>query len=361
MVRYGIRWFAWFFWLAILGLKALWILVYFDFFPQHSRLIALGFFPPLWFILLLFFPLLLFLLSGARKMALWVGGVYLAFVLGFGDFSLQKADALSVQTINQAPKLSVVALNVRYYSYGLDMFIDAIRDMDADLYLLSENVLNGSERQKLESALQPGLSFLMGRQEETAIISRYPVIDFREVELPSRQASLFENNEVALQERNPHRSFLHARVQVDGHPVHVISIRFLAGRAKDRTPAEVLTWGFYVLKSQLEELAFFLNYLEKLEGPIVFGGDLNATPSSIVIRRLSAVATDVYLNDHFWGGFTFSTGFPSVARLDYLFCRNGIGPLRSERLSHIISDHYPVFAEFAITGMKSNFPIAAQR
>ncbi|MBT3225934.1 MAG: hypothetical protein HN580_25935 [Deltaproteobacteria bacterium] len=347
MIRNAIRFLGGTFGCLILLAMMVWVMVYFNYFPIDSKINALGFFPPYGFVFFVLPLVLLFWMIGARKSSTILLLVFLLFFISFGDFSFNSAETSKQPELQKGHKLSVIALNVRYYSYDLKKVITAIKDMDADLYLLSENILSIQERHILEKELQPW-TFHMGRQEGTALISRLPVLDFKEVVLPSKQASLSEPNKISNQHLNPNRSFVHARIDVGGTPVHAISIRFLAGRPADRTLSEAFKWGIYVFGVQLKEIDFFLDYLKNLRGPIVFGGDLNATPSSLVVQKLSKIAVDSYLEKHIWGGFTFWTQFPSYARLDYIFSMNGVRVLSSEILDVVVSDHFPVYSEFMI-------------
>lgn len=338
------------FWIWTIGSVALiipWILVYMGYFPVDSRWTALGFVPPSGFIVFFLPSLVGFLIKRRWKLILGMLSIYLLFFVIFGDFALYKQKPHRFKPGADAQEISAVALNLRYYSYGFDAITDAINKIDADIYLLSENDITEEEVVRLREAIAPKV-FRMGRKEGTAIISKYPVLSFREVLLPTHQASLHENNEVDDQHLNPRRSFVHAVINVNGIPVNAISIRFLAGRAKSRAPWHVLDWGFYVLESQLKELDFFLDYISDLKGPVIFGGDLNATPSSIVVRKITEKAVDAYLQDHVWGGFTFWTVTFPYARLDYLFCMNNVQPIRTRILDIVVSDHYPVYGEFKI-------------
>lgn len=332
---------------ALLFIILTWILVFHRLFEADSKMTGLAFFPPYGFLLLIVPLVLIFLALGDKKSALFTVGAYLLFFLAYGDFSFNSSENRAQAAVQSQNQFSVVALNVRYYSYGLDNVISAIKEMDADLYLLSENVITEVEKKKLEASIHPWF-FHMGRQEGTAIISRYPVTEFKEIELPSKQASLSKSNRIKRQHLNPNRSFVHAVMDVNGTKVHGISIRFLAGRPAERSFSAAFRWAFYVLDAQMKELAFFLDYLEKLDGPVIFGGDLNATPSSIVLQKLSDIATDSYLEKHFWGGFTFWTQFPPYARLDYLFSMNGAIVEESRILDLVVSDHYPVFGRYRI-------------
>lgn len=342
-----IRFFASIWSLMIIGLMALWIIVYLGAFSIESKFIGLSYLPPYSFLLLFLPGFLLFAITGQFKKPLTFFSIYILFFLAFGDFSYQKTDHQPFTKNSKTQELSAVALNLRYYSYGFDKVLKGIKTIDADVYLLSENEITDQQLLQMNQSIAPW-NFFMGRQEGTAIISRYPFISIKEIEFTSKQASLFKENEVHLQHLNPNRSFVHAIIDVNGVPVNVISVRFLAGRAKTRNPADAVPWAFYVLKNQIDELTLFTDYLRKLEGPIIFGGDLNAPPSSVVVKELSKLAIDAYLTDHFWGEFTFWTNFPPYARLDFLFSMNQVQSIQSKILDVIISDHYPVYARFRI-------------
>jgi len=329
----------------------IWIMVYLGFFPIESRWIALGYSPPVWFILFLIPPLVVYFIQNLKGRWKSLLALYLVIFVIFGDVSFFSKPTHQFLNGKETQSISVVALNLRYYSYGFDKVVTAINDLDADIYLLSENDIKAEKVTELKEQVYPK-EFYMGQKEGTAIISRYPVTSFKEIKFPTRQASLHIGNKIEEMHLNPFRSFVHAIVNVNGVPVHAISVRFIAGRSWDKRPQSVVPWTFYVLGEQIKEISFFLDYLKGLEGPVVFGGDLNATPSSIILRKLNEVAADVYLQDHIWGGFTFWTRFPSYARLDYIFCMNETQPVHSERPDIVVSDHYPIFAEILIPAVK---------
>ena len=252
-----------------------------------------------------------------------------------------------VQTASGAPVLKIAGLNVQFYRAGREQVANAVKSMDADVVLLSENAVPPEEVPEFEALFAP-LHFYAGRSDETAIVSRHPLRDVEEVELPSFQASLYRRNRLEDQPTHRRRSFLHAQLDMHGFAIHVISIRFIAGRPRSKRLGDQLAWGRYLVKTHHEEGAFFLDYLSRLKGPVIFGGDLNAPPSARVIRRLADVAQDAYLATHWWGRPTFDVKF-ALLRLDYLFGMNGAVPVESSRLSHVVSDHYPVWARFALT------------
>jgi len=140
---------------------------------------------------------------------------------------------------------------------------------------------------------------------------------------------------------------MHVRVNLHGTIVNVISIRFIGGRAPSRALSDQLEWGRYLLTTQRDERRFLLAYVSRLEGPVVFGGDLNAPPTARLIRGLETFASDAYFANHWVGLPTFPTRFP-IERLDYLFSTNGVVAAYAVRPDLRVSDHYPVLARFDV-------------
>ena len=275
--------------------------------------------------------------------ALTVGAAFLVLLLCQEDISLRPRKSPPPG----AHVLRVAALNVQFYRHGRPQVVDAVKSMDADVVFLSENDVPAGELPQL-TALYAPLHFYPGRSQETAIVSRTALRDVKEVELPSFQASLYRRNKLEEQSSHPHRSFVHAQLDVDGTLVHLISIRFIAGRPRTRRAADQLEWGRYLVRTHHDEIRFFVDYVSALKGPVIFGGDLNATPSARLIQRLNDVAEDAYLATHWWGRPTFDVNYP-LLRLDYLFGMNGAVPLESTLLPQRVSDHYPIAASFALS------------
>jgi endonuclease/exonuclease/phosphatase (EEP) superfamily protein YafD len=224
--------------------------------------------------------------------------------------------------------------------------IRGIKSLNPDLVLLSENRLDAGGVEALQATFAP-YALVSGRPDETAIASRLPVLQATEVELPSRAPHLNHPNRLEEQADRPRRSFLHARVDLDGTPLHVISIRLIAGRPASGALSDQMRWGRYLLDTRRDELRFLLDYISRLKGGVVLGGDLNAPPTAGIIRQLSTVAADAYLAHHWVGLPTFPTKFP-IVRLDYLFSMNGVVATEAARPELRVSDHYPILARFTV-------------
>ncbi|HTY57937.1 MAG TPA: endonuclease/exonuclease/phosphatase family protein [Bacteroidota bacterium] len=334
------------------------LLDHLDLLPPDSALFGIDFVPPLWFLPLVI-PALGFAWAVRRRVAAAIlAGMYLFLVAGFGDMSLPSFQG--VARAGAGPrKLTVVALNVRYYSYGLERVLREVKDTDADLALLSENVLTEEERLYAEKTFAPS-SFRMDHQDGTALVSRYPIVSYVEVPFPTHEASLSGGNDIDSMDAHPHRSFSHAVIDVNGLMVNAIAVRFIAGRPKDHSLKENLKWGRYLLDAQKQESEFFVEYLSRLRGPVIFGGDLNAPPQSKTMRKIQHIARDAQSEHNFWGGFTFRTEFPTL-RIDYLFGMNGAESVVARRLDVKVSDHFPVYAEFSLSSPSLSNVRAAEK
>jgi endonuclease/exonuclease/phosphatase (EEP) superfamily protein YafD len=179
-------------WIASLGIvlffcfSLLWVIVSKDLIPMNPKWIALSYVPPFWFILLLFPSIIIYLLFRLYKRALVLILIYLSIFFCLGDTSLVKPKAFTFSATVPTQKLSIVALNLRYYSFGFDEIVAAINDMKADIYLLSENRIKQEQITAIKKKVAP-MAFHMGQQESTAIISRHPVISFKEINFPTRR------------------------------------------------------------------------------------------------------------------------------------------------------------------------------
>jgi endonuclease/exonuclease/phosphatase (EEP) superfamily protein YafD len=287
---------------------------------------------------------------GRRKSGIASSFLAVLFALVHGDFgwpwrfsnrTLVSTGVSSDSEKNLLPFVKIQAINLRYYSFGKQRLTNFILENPSDFVLLSENTM---ELEHIKDVWQniPGAQLYAGRTSETGVLSRWPVKHFREVELPTHQASLYESNTIADQVRNTHRSFVHIEADVNGHKLNVLSVRFVAGRPASDTLMDNVYWGRYLMGAQKKELDFFSDYVSRLEGPVVFGGDLNATPGSFVARRFNTLADDVWLKTHFVGLPSFSTLSPlSLIRLDFLFAR-GLRSVSAKILPDLVSDHWVV-------------------
>jgi endonuclease/exonuclease/phosphatase (EEP) superfamily protein YafD len=309
---------------------------------QRIGLDGLDYLAPWWFAVL-FLPVGLLCLWAGRR---WTGTAIVLLLLALlgleGDWRWHRGVVAPLES----QSLVVLALNASHYEAGLDRVVIGIKSLNPDVVLLSENCPHDGSLEQLRTAFG-SYTVAWSRSGNIAIASRLPVLSATEVELPSRDTSRRCPQRLKDGNDHPNRSFMHLRVNLHGTIVNLISVRFIAGRAPSTGLADELAWGRYLLTTQNDEARFLREYVSRLKGPVIFGGDLNASPTSRVIRGLEALATDAYLSKHWVGLPTFPTTFPTQ-RLDYLFAGYGVVVTHAERPDLLISDHYPVMARFAV-------------
>ncbi len=328
------------------------LLNHFGLFHINSIFVGFDYLPPLWLFVLALPLCFTFWLLKRQRTALLFFFPVLSFLLAFGDLSWRFLTFTPPEEEQAYEKLEVLTYNVRYYSYGLEEIVDFFKESGADVILLCESVLSNNEQRYIEKNLSD--YYLISDQgRDTAVLSRYPIMRFTITPLPSYLASLSgSNNLEELAQKNHYRSFVHAVIDVNGIAVNVLSLRLIAGRAKDKSIKENWKWGRYLLQAQEQEQNVILDYIDSLQGPVVFGGDLNAPPSARVIKNFRRIARDAYFSDHLFGNFTFRTDFPAM-RLDYIFHSSDLIAVDSKIIKTRLSDHFPLKCKLLIPKSKT--------
>jgi endonuclease/exonuclease/phosphatase (EEP) superfamily protein YafD len=321
--------------------------------PRGSLLSGFEYIPTLWLYFVSSIIAGLLFVIQLRRTALIYISVFFLFIVFLGDYSMSliKSQSSDINQ-NEFVELDVMAYNVQYFSSGEKKILEFLNQSVMDIYLLTESVLTDERKDQIKEYL-PDYKIISDGGKDVTILSRYPVSSYNIVKLPTFSASLSGGNDIHVLSKNgDYRSFIHAVVDVKGMPVHILSIRLIAGRPKDNSLKENLIWGGYLLKAQKTEIDIIINYIHSLNGPVIIGGDLNTNPSSSLVRRIREVVDDAYFSDHIFGDFTFRTSFP-LSRLDYLFHSRDVITKNSEVGDSYLSDHFPVIAKFLIPKKRS--------
>lgn len=313
-------------------------------FDRNDVFSGADYFPPVWLSIIVFPVFFVRFLLGFRKSASVYLTIFFIYFFHFSDGSVLASFNIEPSIPRNNADISASAVNVRYYSYGMENVITAIKEINADVVLISENELSPDEKERIDSISHP-YYFIDGRPGGTAIMSKFPVVKHREIEFPSHQASLKSKNDIDKLKVNPKRTFIHAVVNTPQGIMNIISVRFIAGRAKNNSVKEQILWGKYIVETQQKEVDSLISYIEGLNGPVLFGGDLNAPPTSKTVKKLKKISKDAFNVKNNIGGFTFPVSFP-VMRLDYIFTNDQLNMLYYDVLRINISDHLPVYAEF---------------
>jgi len=231
--------------------------------------------------------------------------------------------------------LTVLSFNIHHAAgedgvFDLDRLADEIRRTHADVIGLQEVDRHYGERSEwtdepAELASRLGMHVVYGanldleppaagqprRQYGTAILSRYPILEWRNTLLPKGKPA------------EEQRGLLEAVVNVRGVKVRAMTTHLQHDSADSRLlQAKVVADAVVAAKE-----------------PVVLTGDLNAIPTAPEVTALTA-----HLRD---GGnaFTYPADVPT-ARIDYVLT-NGL-PLFSKVLPTAASDHRPVLSALVV-------------
>jgi endonuclease/exonuclease/phosphatase family metal-dependent hydrolase len=154
------------------------------------------------------------------------------------------------------------------------------------------------------------------RQYGTALLSRYPILSWRNTLLAKARPT------------EEQRGLLEAVVDVRGLAVRVMNTHLQHDNAASR-----------VLQTQV-----IAGAVRASAEPVVLVGDLNATPATAEIRTLTDFMVDSHVAAGRGDGATYPVEAP-VSRIDYVLTV-GMWPITSRVLPTAASDHRPVLARF---------------
>ncbi|MEY7972652.1 endonuclease/exonuclease/phosphatase family protein [Saccharomonospora xinjiangensis] len=159
------------------------------------------------------------------------------------------------------------------------------------------------------------------RQYGTAVLSRYPIMESRNILLPRPQGG-------------EQRGLLEAVLLVRGVPMNFYSTHFQHN-------------------SQVERLAqaeAVNDVLDDVERPVVLVGDLNAVPASPEIERMTTNLYDTWPVAGEGDGYTYDVETPH-ARIDYVLAGDQVRADSARVIDTDASDHLPVVVDVVISGV----------
>ncbi len=236
--------------------------------------------------------------------------------------------------------------NIAAGSGGLPALAEVIRDARPDVVALQEVDVHWSTRSafadqaaELGDALDmqvrfgaiyqlPGAATAPLREFGLAILSRHPIVEFRNHVIPrlSTQSTATEPELLP--------GFLEATVQMDGARMRVFNTH-LDYRADSRV--------------RVRQVAAMLQLLNQAAGPVVLMGDLNAPPTAAELQPLFSRLRDVWREPGGVGaGLTYPAANP-VRRIDYILTSPYLRALEVRVLPVQVSDHRPVVASVEMT------------
>ncbi|NLG63664.1 MAG: metal-dependent hydrolase [Candidatus Cloacimonetes bacterium] len=246
---------------------------------------------------------------------------------------------------SQPIELRVMTFNIRAGNGDLDGIARVIRDAAPDIVGLQEvdvhfssrsgfvdqaSTLAGALEMEVRFAhiyeLEPDSAGRPPRRYGVAMLSRYPVLEFRNHEL--HRLSTVEEEPAP----RPRTGFLEAILDVEG-----TRVRFFNTHLDYRPDPALRT-------TQVEET---LAILGETRMPTLLIGDLNARPDAAELQPLLAFLHDAW-RDQPAPGHTFPSDAPD-RRIDYILHSDHFEVQRVEVLETTASDHRPVVADLVMT------------
>ncbi|MGH3875966.1 MAG: endonuclease/exonuclease/phosphatase family protein [Actinophytocola sp.] len=232
--------------------------------------------------------------------------------------------------------LTVLSFNIHHGAgldgvFDLDRIAGEIRRTNADIVGLQEVDRHFGERSEwtdepAELATRLGMHVVYGanldleppapgqprRQYGTAILSRHPILDWRNTLLPKGNPD------------EEQRGLLAAIIDVGGQHVRAMTTHLQHDNADSR----------------LLQARAVADAVSDATKPVVLTGDLNAPPTELEITTLTQLLHDSHAAGH-GDGFTYPAEAPT-ARIDYVLSDGQ--PVHSKVLPTVASDHRPVLA-----------------
>ena len=329
------------------GISLMMILGILKIFPQDSPLFGFDLIPAIYIWYPFVFALICSLIAKKFKISIFFSIFMIIFIFCTADcsFCYKDKDASKQSAFGKTYK--VATLNTAQYDKGFENISKSVNALSPDFIVLQEVNFPIELGAQVTKIAFPKYHIKYGKSDNI-ILSKYPIIEFHEIALPSKQPGYIDNTPENNKNNVP-RYFQHAVVNDNGTKINILCLRLIAGRSKDflKSPSECMEWGQYLARVQMKESAFMRQYIEKLKGPCVFGGDMNAPPYALSMKDIYAVGVDVALATKLIPDATFPAKGPNQ-RLDYIFCTRDFKPEKIEVQKDIISDHRCVLATLTL-------------
>lgn len=217
---------------------------------------------------------------------------------------------------------------------NIPLFADTVKKLGADVCGLNEvrgkGALAGYTDQLGKIASRTGFERYFGQAIRVGgigpygngLLSRYQIISSETVHIPDtddrRENSNYE-----------HRAFINARINMDGREATVIVCHMGLSHAEQKNAVETLC-----------------PFIDSIKAPIILMGDFNTTPDSGVLDPLFERMNDTDAVSVNPKECTFPSYEP-VKKIDYILYR-GLKCIHAETVTEVVSDHFPITADFVI-------------
>ena len=266
-------------------------------------------------------------LGAAARRARRAGLLYAALALGSAFWSGLNVPLGPVPT--EAPRLRLATFNLHGLSQGAPAVRRALEETGAEVICLQE-VYSWN----LQEEIYPGgpSGWHVAQAGELAILSRYPLLDWREIELSDPSVVS--------------RPALAARVALPGGPVTVLDVHWSLlfhplwlSQGLATLPPRL------DLNARLRELQAdrLLEAVPKLEQPVLMAGDFNGCTRDPAFRKVARGRLDAFRAAGWGFGYTFAADLP-VIRIDHVLVPGDWTVGSARVLGALASDHRPLVA-----------------
>lgn len=132
----------------------------------------------------------------------------------------------------------------------------------------------------------------------------------------------------------------------DGEPVHYESRVIIKAifEVENKDICVLVTHMGLALSERINAVKTLCNIIDETDIPIIVMGDFNSTPDEEILKPLYERLSDTDSASFIHGKPTFASYKPEI-KIDYILYR-GLKCIYAETVEEIISDHYPVIADF---------------
>ncbi|MBA3530615.1 MAG: endonuclease/exonuclease/phosphatase family protein [Ardenticatenales bacterium] len=294
--------------------------------PMVGALNAVG----LWWFAPLVVLLPVALLVRARQATLMSLLILLPALLFFGDDFLP---GQSREVAEDIPRLRVLSFNALISNVAYDAVAETIRTEEPDVIAIQEL----SEEMAAELTARVGeqypyqLLYPSPYPDGIGLWSRYPLR-----EGPSLDYAGWKHWAQS------------ATVEVEGHSVRLFNIHLWPIGVLDR---ELFARN---LAYQHAQVAVLQKVIAETEGAVLVVGDFNASPTNESYHRMDEELVDAWREVAIGPGFTWPAPGARLRwsqpflRIDYMWTKGRVTPLRVRVLPRIGSDHLPLVGDFAL-------------
>ncbi len=243
--------------------------------------------------------------------------------------------------------LGVMTLNMFDARRGVNEFFAAINEFNPEILFLQEATVlrtDSAIRRRLEQDFQVFIT------DNIAICSK---LSFEETSVICFDELLCLSDQMNRRKfaigKSHHQWVQIAKIRWKGQFIHVVNTHLSPLSYSPENSSWIGHLGMLSPKgayriAQAEELQ---RQISNLDGPLIFGGDLNTPPYGKVYKELSNGLTDSWKAVGFGTGWTITSELPYI-RYDHLFCNKLLEPVRARVGEVLGSDHRSYFAEFEL-------------